>query len=408
MLRLAIRSTCLLLCAVAFGCSTAEAPAETADAGQIQVDGGPSDSHVQAADGGAADYELRAGFGPHAVGTRRYEWVDETRGRKVPVRVWYPAAATGKGNAEYLFILKGTAHVDAPPVGGGTFPLVAFSHGFQGAAEQSFTLTERLASWGYVVAAPDHVTNTILDFSASDELVAEVAVHRPKDVAYAVQRVTEPGYALRHIINADAVAVMGHSFGGWTSLLVSGATVDIQHSKKECVAGTKSDIMCPYTKHLADQIVALKPPIAGLLAAIHLAPGGFSSFGDGLAKSYVPSLIIGGDKDNTTPLDVELQPIYDALQTPRALATVRGAGHMHFTDVCTLPFAKSVQQLKSMCEIDGGIAADRAATVVQGLVLAFLDRYLKGESGAASVLAPSDPHPAFAEVSVQSVGIASK
>ena len=43
----------------------------------------------------------------------------------------------------------------------GGYPLVIFSHGFAGYPEQSVTLTTHLASWGFVVAAPDHVERSL-------------------------------------------------------------------------------------------------------------------------------------------------------------------------------------------------------------------------------------------------------
>ena len=39
-------------------------------------------------------------------------------------------------------------------------PLLVFSHGNSGYRQQSTFLTTHLASWGFVVAAPDHVGNT--------------------------------------------------------------------------------------------------------------------------------------------------------------------------------------------------------------------------------------------------------
>ena len=44
----------------------------------------------------------------------------------------------------------------ASPSRAGRFPLVVFSHGYAGFRDQSTFLTSWLASWGFVVAAPDH------------------------------------------------------------------------------------------------------------------------------------------------------------------------------------------------------------------------------------------------------------
>jgi predicted dienelactone hydrolase len=59
--------------------------------------------------------------------------------------------------------------------------------------------------------------------------------------------------------------------------------------------------------------------------------------GDGLARIQVPTLVIGGSLDATTPWDTEALPIYQGLETtPRWLAEVDGAGHFGFTHMCDL------------------------------------------------------------------------
>ena len=54
------------------------------------------------------------------------------------------------------------AYLDAEPALGGPWPIILFSHGNQGIKEQSFFLTEHLASHGYLVVAPDHQYNTAI------------------------------------------------------------------------------------------------------------------------------------------------------------------------------------------------------------------------------------------------------
>ena len=59
-------------------------------------------------------------------------------------------------------LYKASAFQDAPAATkSGRFPLVIFSHGFAGYPEQSVSLTTHLASWGFVVAAPDHVERSL-------------------------------------------------------------------------------------------------------------------------------------------------------------------------------------------------------------------------------------------------------
>ena len=57
---------------------------------------------------------------------------------------------------------KANAYADAPPATeAAAYPVVIFSHGFAGYPEQSLDITTHLASWGFVVAAPDHVERSL-------------------------------------------------------------------------------------------------------------------------------------------------------------------------------------------------------------------------------------------------------
>ena len=116
--------------------------------------------------------------GPYAVG---FTTLHLAGGRRVVV--WYPAQPGGSASHAQETIdiggmlspslqklippadrvlYKANAFAAFPPVAkSGGYPLVIFSHGFAGYPEQSVTLTTHLASWGFVVAAPDHAGDTV-------------------------------------------------------------------------------------------------------------------------------------------------------------------------------------------------------------------------------------------------------
>jgi predicted dienelactone hydrolase len=118
--------------------------------------------------------------GPYHVGVVDRELVDKTRGRRLMVTIWYPAAqggtpaplthypdevATALGNLSGLpamlfqhlryITLDATEGVplaaDQVP-----FPVLVFSHGLVGLRLQNSSTLQELASWGYVVVAIDH------------------------------------------------------------------------------------------------------------------------------------------------------------------------------------------------------------------------------------------------------------
>jgi predicted dienelactone hydrolase len=124
--------------------------------------------------------ELPAPTGPYEVGIVDHALLDEERGRRLMVSIWYPAAkggtpaplthypdevAAGLGNLagfpglpfQYLRYFKLSANEGAPLVAEGSpFPILVFSHGLVGLRLQNSSTMQELASRGYIVIAIDH------------------------------------------------------------------------------------------------------------------------------------------------------------------------------------------------------------------------------------------------------------
>src|SRR6266852_6820998 len=77
--------------------------------------------------------------GPFAVGVATLAFADAARGRSLITELWYPARAAGR----------------AAPVRRGRYPLVLVAHGYCGFRTNYEFLSVPLASWGFLVAAPD-------------------------------------------------------------------------------------------------------------------------------------------------------------------------------------------------------------------------------------------------------------
>ena len=318
--------------------------------------------------------------GPFNTGVEADE-VESSAGLTLPVQIWYPTKSEGEQTYEYpLAPDLGTAQVNQPARCPTPLPVALFSHGNGGLRYQSVFLTEHLASHGYLVAAPDHVGNTILDLDSIPGY--EVGARRPLDIAetfdYLVDRSADPDDLLFGCVDEDAgYALLGHSFGGWTTLLTAGASVNLDGLTETCPEG--GDFLCGLeTVWTADSTRGLHDP--RVWAAVPITPVGAFSLGEGLADIEVPTLVIGGLIDTVTVWDVEVEPIYQQLTVPeRALAGLENTGHYGFSHFC-------IDLLSPNCG-DESLASEEVHRITNGLALSWL-RQVRGEEGV--VLPPDE------------------
>jgi predicted dienelactone hydrolase len=353
----------------------------------------------------AEDVYSPENFGPHSVGFLRIELYDAGRDRSLSTAVWYPARRPPHGTEPvyYLSLLAGRAYQETEvDAAGAPYPLVMFSHGNQGIGVQSFTLCEHLASQGFVVAAPNHEGNTMLD-SPSDEEIAGIALERPADIIFTLDRLLElnddPRDLLFGAIDTQALGVSGHSFGGYTTLVLAGAKADRDAAAARCAAGVAGDAMCPYVEYWPPGTVQTRPERASAFrAALALAPGGYAAFGDeGLASVDMPVMMMGGDLDEFTAND--LRPIYAALPVPKYKIEITGAGHMSFTDICRAELP--VPELQDLCDPERYLDSDRAFEIIDAFATAFLRLTLKDDVAMQDYLSASYAA-AYPEVGLES------
>jgi predicted dienelactone hydrolase len=230
---------------------TPDAAAAPEDTGAIADDAGQDAAPL--VDAGplpepSADYGVA---GPFAVGTVAITMIDRTGERMLPVQLWYPADESARAEAEAgrpieafeegtratdlaslaaaapETCVRRTMHAaDAPPavVRDTPWPVVIFSHCHTCTRYDMAEVMERLASHGIVVAAPDHIDNTLWDERAGTAVGvtnAFLAV-RSSDVSSVLDRLLDPSATelpadLRGQLDATHVAVMGHSFGAATT-----------------------------------------------------------------------------------------------------------------------------------------------------------------------------------------------
>ncbi|MFH1436099.1 MAG: dienelactone hydrolase family protein [Pseudomonadota bacterium] len=323
-------------------------------------------------------------WGPFSVGVRTMRHHSSEMDKTIEIKIWYPAVdpPPGATPATYLLLMKGNAYEDlavnpaSPP-----YPLILFSHGNKGVNFQSYSLTEHLASHGFFVAAPNHPGNTMFD-SPSDEQMAVIALERPQDIAFAYEKIMEAVYASGDPfylqVDSARVGIAGHSFGGYTTVVISGASVDVDAAAARCDAGSESDIFCPYISFWpAGETIRRPDSMSIVKAALALAPGGYAAFGDeGLGDVDMPVMIFGGTLDEWTPLETEIRPIYDGIEEDAWKIEITQAGHMSFTDICRLPVASLIPELADMCDPEVYIDIDSAFYITNTFSTAYFRFYL--------------------------------
>ena len=386
-----------------------------------------AEPHVEPSDEEPAPVELAPydARGPFVVGFRQLEAPGSGGEPPLQIKAWYPAARDGAGagaEIEYEIELKpadwqafepsvvrGHALRDAPlDPRVGARPLLVFSHGYMINPEWYSELVEHYASKGFVVLAPEHVEADWL-------LAAAASFARPRDVSRTLdlaEMLSAEGGALAGLIDVDQVGVVGHSYGGYTALAVSGARFDLAPFEQRCAALAADDpkaFLCAPFLGRAEEMAAL----AGLAdvpagiwpsqrdprvdAIVPMAGDAYLFNAAGLSSVTVPMLALGGTMDVGTPWDWGAQLSYDHVSSSeKSLVAFEGADHMIPADPCeNLPFTSQLPELyrQSICQ-DPVWDKAVARRWIRHYSTAFLLDVLAGDAAAHAVLLPdSEPVP---------------
>lgn len=269
--------------------------------------------------------------GAHAVGFSiedlSYNDAITAAERTLRLCLWYPSPDTSGQDADYLVPQDDPgAWQDAAPAAG-PFPLVVFSHGHQGFAENSSFLMEHLASHGFVVVAPDHTGNTTFDGS---DRQTEIYAQRPGDLSAVLDHLLAlpADHALAGAVADGPVLAIGHSFGGYTVFAIGGAEYDVEAIAASCADGTGGDVCDGWDDESEPRFSAgfADDRVGAVLA---MAPGDDDLFGAGVASLDVPALLMTGTLDGSTATS---GASYAAQIPDGAWANLEGAGHQTFTD----------------------------------------------------------------------------
>ena len=237
-----------------------------------------------------------AARGPHRVGVTSFQLEDpHNPGRVLPTDVWYPVADNAPVGepANHPYGQPHAAERDARPADG-PHPLALFSHANSGLSRQSTFLSTHLASWGAVVAAPDHTGNTtfemvgVTDREELKQIHLDARRNRPRDLATVLEAVAT-GREHLPAVDARRVAAFGQSYGGWTAFKLPRLDARVQ------------------------AVCGLAPVAEAFIGRKAFEPNELP-----LPES-VSALIIAGLDDVKVELDQTIYPLYERLRDPRCL-----------------------------------------------------------------------------------------
>lgn len=240
------------------------------------------------------------------LGDRKVEvWYPADRGAEAGarhdvynLRDWLPVAIKDKIPVDTA-LFETDAYRDISASKKGPFPLVLFSHGFSSFRDQSSFLTSHLATWGFVVAAPDHLerglTSQFGELPATKKSDVDV-LRATVDLVRAESAKRDGPLAGR--VKAGKIAITGHSAGGAASIQF-GAQPDVV-TYIPLSAGTDS----------GSESGQAPPPLPD-----------------------TPSMHVEGAADTVVPLTA-VQSTYDRAPKPKRLVVLGNEGHLGMTDIC--------------------------------------------------------------------------
>lgn len=322
------------------------------------------------------------------------EEISYTITTKIPVE-GMPATAPIAGHALLGAAIDGTA---AP------YPLVVYSHGFAANAAWVHSLLEHFVSYGFIVLAPEHREQFDVDWTE----MPNSSIDRPHDIKQVLddaEQMNAPGGALAGLIDMQQVAVVGHSYGGYTALALAGAQYDLNAFNARCAALPADDpnlFYCNLFMPRASEMAAragLDPMPTGLwpsfgdprvTAILPMAGDAYLFDQAGLAKITVPIMAIGGTADTGTPYTWGSRPTYEyAASAHRTLVTFTGGEHFIVASCDSMPWWAATPFYGWVC-FDPVWDKDRSIDLVNHFSTAFLLAELKGDADAAAALAPEN------------------
>jgi predicted dienelactone hydrolase len=259
--------------------------------------------------------------GEFEVNRERWNLTDKTRNRSFYVDVYSPKTSRP-----------------------GKTPVIVFSHGLASRPDDFAKALEHLASYGFVIAAPQHIGSDTLYLQGMlagfnrNIFDRDEFINRPKDISFVIdelERRNDSEFGGR--LNLKNVGVAGHSFGGYTAIALAGAEIDFEYLEQDCKRpyfGINIAILLECRAlELPRQVYNFRDDRVTAVFAAN--PVNRSIFGPrGIGKITIPILLGSGSYDPAANPIFEQAVPFTWLKTPnKYLAMVEGQAHVNFTQL---------------------------------------------------------------------------
>lgn len=218
----------------------------------------------------------------------------------------------------------------------GAAPLAIITHGLGSERSDFDYLAEHLASHGYIVAIPEHAGSNgeykkaFLRGEVNVDVSPVEFYSRPRDITYLLNGLEEdPDY--QRAIDWSQIGILGHSFGGTTALITSGAPLNLARVKDICQQDRftlnvslflqcRANNLPPGNYDLEDPrikaVMALNPVTSSVLGV------------ESMSQIDIPTLIVGGTMDFVSPyIEEQAHPFLWLTTRNKYLATMVNGSH---------------------------------------------------------------------------------
>ncbi|NVK32128.1 MAG: alpha/beta hydrolase [Gammaproteobacteria bacterium] len=252
--------------------------------------------------------------------------------RETTARIWYPTQDDQSPTLEFKHkVWQGEPVIQNAAPTPGRYPLVLLSHGMGGAIENQSWLAHQLVAAGYIVASLNHPGTS---FRNQDSTEMPKLQARAEDLTRLIDAVLTMT-PIASSIDAERIAAVGHSLGGYTVM----RTVGAQHSNQRFIYACgqhQSNDICGPLERLGLNAQTLSPSLEAevrdhrIKAVVSLDLGGSFLFTpESLQSLSTPILIIGASLGGHIDQETESRYLSGVLPA-KTTRYIEGVSYTHF------------------------------------------------------------------------------